>query len=164
MACGICNNKAAGDCDYDLCGRCCDRGDCHRHGWYEYECETCFRLFQNQNNLNQHMQTHKPRDKLCPVCGQVSFKSTSGVTMHVESGYCAGCGERGQKLVRDFMKKNLPQCYAPAICDRSDSSDWNEDPYCRSCDRFFKSMGALLQHMEAKHDSRVGVPRLHLAY
>ena len=84
--------------------------------------------------------------------------------MHVESGYCAGCGERGQKLVRDFMKKNLPQCYAPAICDRSDSSDWNEDPYCRSCDRFFKSMGALLQHMEAKHDSRVGVPRLHLAY
>jgi len=48
---------------------------------------------------------------------------------------------------------------APAICDRSDSNDSNEDPYCRSCDRSFESMGALLQHMEAKHDSRVGLPR-----
>ena len=161
MLCQECNNKAAEDCDYGLCGRCCQKGNCHRHGWYEVECEICSRLFQNENNLNQHMQTHQPRNKICPVCGQVSFKTVSGVTMHVESGFCAGCGGHGRKLVRDFMKANMPQFYPPAICDRySDSSE--EDPYCRSCDRSFKSMGALLQHMEAKHGGQVSGVRLSL--
>eukprot|EP00438_Fugacium_kawagutii_P027286 Skav230164 [mRNA] locus=scaffold996:135293:135625:- [translate_table: standard] len=109
------------------------------------------------------MQTHQPRNKSCPACGRANFRSVSGVTIHVESGYCKGCGNQGPRLVRDFMKKNMPQCYQPALCD-GEVSEEDDDPYCRSCDRFFKSMGALLQHMEAKHRGHVGAPKLSLDF
>ncbi|CAJ1338823.1 unnamed protein product [Effrenium voratum] len=165
MICGDCNNKAPNDCDYGLCGRCCDYGACHRHGWFEHECPECARLFGTENGLRQHMQTHQPRNKVCPVCQKKSFKSVSNVTMHVESGHCSGCYGDGPKLVRDFMKQNMPQVYQPAICDGDSSDDSSEDdPYCRSCDRFFKTMGALLQHMEAKHGSRLDASRMRLGY
>ncbi|CAE7214438.1 ZNF557 [Symbiodinium pilosum] len=157
-----CNNKAANDCDYGLCGSCCDHGACHRHGWFEHECDTCGRLFENQNNLNQHMRTHMPKDKFCPACGKFASSSVSGVTMHVENGHCSACGHHGGRLVRDFMRHNVPEYLRPAICDGYVNESEDEDPYCSICDRSFKSFGALLQHTEAKHSQRG--PQLSLSW
>ncbi|CAK8996799.1 unnamed protein product [Durusdinium trenchii] len=153
--CDACNNKAASDCDYGLCGGCCTYGACYRHGWFEYQCQTCNRLFENENNLNQHMRTHLPRNKMCPACGK-AYSSISSVTMHVEGGHCSVCQGRGAAIVHDFMRQNAPHFFRPALCDASETSEESngDEPYCRLCDRSFKNFGALLQHQEAKHASQ----------
>ena len=148
-------NRAASDCDYGLCGGCCDHGACHRHGWFEHECETCGRLFENQNNLYQHMRTHMPRNKYCPACGKFASSSVSGVTMHLENGHGPVCRDQGASQVKDFVRQKAPQFLRPAIRDGSASESSDEVPYCNICDRSFGSFGALFQHKEAKH-SRSG--------
>ena len=150
--CSDCGNKrAAYDCDYGLCGGCCYHGACHRHGWFEYECETCGRLFENPNNLHQHMRTHMPRDKYCPACRKFASSSVSGVTMHLENGHCPVCRDQGASQVKDFVRQKAPQFLRQAICDGSASESTDEFPHCNICGRYFNSFGALFQHREAKH-------------
>jgi DNA-directed RNA polymerase subunit RPC12/RpoP len=35
-----------------------------------FQCGECYREFNNQNELNMHMQVHRPRDVACPICGE----------------------------------------------------------------------------------------------
>ena len=68
-----------------------------------YECHECGRVFANSNELNMHMQVHRPRNVACPVCGETRFRSGANAVQHVESGYCTGC--RGQDRARENIYK-----------------------------------------------------------
>ncbi|CAE8632998.1 unnamed protein product [Polarella glacialis] len=156
MACNGCSNRAASDCDYGYCGKCCFKGSCGRHGWFQYECTECSRLFENDNNLKQHMQVHLPRDTMCPSCGDTRFRSHVNVAQHVESGGCRACGTQGKQMVRNFTRAHAPQFFHLALGDRNydweiDDEDDEDVPYCSQCHRDFKSVASLLQHIEAKH-------------
>jgi DNA-directed RNA polymerase subunit RPC12/RpoP len=59
-----------------------------------YQCGECYREFNCQNELNMHMQVHRPRNVACPICGEQRFRTGANAVQHVESGYCTGC--RGQ--------------------------------------------------------------------
>ncbi|CAB9531059.1 expressed unknown protein (Partial), partial [Seminavis robusta] len=61
------------------------------HGTISYQCHTCSRVFCTQNELDMHMQVHRPRDVACPICGERRFRSGANAVQHVESGYCSGC-------------------------------------------------------------------------
>jgi len=46
-----------------------------------------------ENQLKMHMQTHRERTVVCPVCRSESkkFKTGADAVLHLESGSCAGC-------------------------------------------------------------------------
>ncbi|KAL7576684.1 hypothetical protein ACA910_005610 [Epithemia clementina (nom. ined.)] len=50
-----------------------------------YRCRVCDRCFDNNNQLNMHLQVHRPRNVACPVCGERRFRSGANAVQHVES-------------------------------------------------------------------------------
>lgn len=122
-------------------------------------CEECDRWFEHGNSAQQHEKTHRSRDKVCPMCEQRSYGSVADVALHIESGFCSACRGKSnaRQVVYDFMQghRETRAFLKPAICDwASDGSEEEvpEYPYrCDACQRDFKTMGALLQHRDAKH-------------
>lgn len=126
------------------------------------QCQTCQRCFSNQNELNMHMQVHRPRNVSCPVCGDTRFKSPANAVQHVESGYCRGC--RGSDNAREQIYQYASgqsgmQRYlngTPLLTNGSSNCGGVPDyPYhCRQCDRYFRQLSQLMQHEDQKHGNR----------
>ena len=131
-------------------------------GSITYQCGECFRDFNSQNELNMHMQVHRPRNVACPVCGEQRFRSGANAVQHVESGYCSGC--LGQDNARE-------QIYKFAAAQRSMGRYMTERPLltygggvsgpvpdmpycCQECNKSFRQLSQLLQHQDQKHGNR----------
>lgn len=124
-----------------------------------YQCGTCHRTFNNQNELNMHMQVHRPRNVACPVCGERRFKSGANAVQHVESGYCTGC--KGSERARDqiYQYANSKKAMRPYLTGTPllTNGGYNDGttpdfPYqCRPCNKRFRHLSQLLQHNDQKH-------------
>ena len=125
-----------------------------------YECSVCYRTFQGQNQLNMHMQVHRPRAVACPVCGDTRFRTGANAVQHVESGFCSGCRgvdnaraqihqfAQGQRAMQQFM---VPQLEYGGASGPGDVPDY---PYqCRPCGKYFRQLSQLLQHQDQKHNN-----------
>lgn len=125
---------------------------------YRYQCSECNRDFDSQNELNMHMQVHRPRNVSCPVCGDTRFRSGANAVQHVESGYCRGCRgssnarqqiynyASGQRVMAQYMS-------GAALLTNGDSTDDVPDfPYqCQQCSKAYRHLSQLLQHNDQKH-------------
>lgn len=91
--------------------------------------------------LLQHQQKHQPRSMECYGCYQ-TFKSFSGMLIHLESGNCASRATEGE--LDDIAHK----CYQSRkyINDRPDGGGWFYK--CPSCESEFTKLSALYQHAE----------------
>ena len=127
---------------------------------YQYSCQECQSCFSNLNELNMHMQVHRPRNVACPLCGEGRFRSGANAVQHVESGFCTGC--RGATNAREQIYKfassqRAMQPYlsdVPRLTNGGNENAVPDFPYsCSKCSRPFKQLGHLLQHEESKHGS-----------
>jgi DNA-directed RNA polymerase subunit RPC12/RpoP len=134
-----------------------------------YSCGVCSRSFSNQNELDMHMQVHRPRTVACPVCGDTRFASAANAVQHVESGFCSGClgaDNARQQIYRFATKQQQLQRYLSDVPRLTNGGNQDnsvpELPYrCPDCSKSFKQMGQLLQHQDNKHgNTSVGFRRL----
>jgi len=129
---------------------------------YFYQCRECYREFNSQNELDMHMQVHRPRNVSCPVCGEQRFLSPANAIQHVESGYCTGCLGRdnarqqiyqyaqGQRRMQPFMTGT------PLLANGSYNSGVPDLPYqCPQCAKSFRQLSQLYQHQDNKHSMRM---------
>ncbi len=124
-----------------------------------YECSVCYRTFDNQNNLDMHMQVHRPKQVACPVCGERRFKSGANAVQHVESGYCSGCrgAENARNQIYQYAQSKQQMSRYMTDVPQLTYGDWNNNqvpdfPYqCPECDKSFRQMSQLLQHQDQKH-------------
>jgi len=127
--------------------------------YHQYQCGECNRVFATQNELNMHMQVHRPRSVACPICKERRFRSGANAVQHVESGFCTGC--RGTQNARDSIYKfaqqqQTMQPYLTSTPMLTNGSHWQEGtpdfPYrCHQCQKSFRQASQLLQHNDAKH-------------
>uniref|UniRef100_A0A7S2R8F1 C2H2-type domain-containing protein n=1 Tax=Eucampia antarctica TaxID=49252 RepID=A0A7S2R8F1_9STRA len=134
-------------------------GHCHA---VTFQCGTCSRTFNNQNELNMHQQVHRPQNVACPVCGDVRFRSGANAVQHVESGSCTGC--RGQDNARQQIYKfataqqSMRRFVAGGQPMLMNGNDYNNNsipdfPYqCPQCSKSFRQLSQLLQHNDQKHN------------
>ena len=139
-----------------------------------YQCKECGRTFQNQNNLNMHMQTHRPKNKSCPICGVQKFRSGANIVQHVESGYCQCCPggkQRARKEIYKFVYQKRPMrpyltndvpllTYGYGSDDDDDVNVPDYPYYCPECNKYFRQLSQLLQHQDQKHNYNMRVPQL----
>ena len=127
-----------------------------------FQCGECYRSFASQNELNMHMQVHRPRNVACPVCGEQRFRSGANAVQHVESGYCTGCLGKdnareqiyrfaaGQSSMGRYMTERPLLTYGGTI-----SGPVPDKPYCcKECSKSFHQLSQLLQHQDQKHNNR----------
>jgi hypothetical protein len=132
-----------------------------------YQCHTCSREFSTQNQLNMHMQVHRPKTVACLICGEVKFKSAANAVQHAESGYCTGCRgtkENARRQIYDFATKqggaamNRYLTHTPMLeygGGGSRNGAIPDFPYCcPDCDQKFRNLSQLMQHRDNKHNNR----------
>ena len=133
-------------------------------GGASYKCHECCRTFHNQNEINMHMQVHRPRNVSCPVCGETRFRSGANAVQHVESGYCRGCRgkDNARQQIYDFarrkpgMNRYLTETplitYGAGGSGNDSNSNVPKFPYqCPDCHKAFRQLSQLLQHQDQKH-------------
>ena len=122
-----------------------------------YHCDVCNRNFNHQNELNMHMQVHRPKIFSCPVCGGGKFGSAANAVQHVESGYCNGCRDKDVERQQIYNFASTKHEMSPYISDRlmigNGAYDMPDYPYaCPHCDnKRFKNLSQLMQHQDQKH-------------
>jgi DNA-directed RNA polymerase subunit RPC12/RpoP len=124
-----------------------------------YQCPQCSRDFASQNQVDMHMQVHRPRSVSCPVCHETRFRSGANAVQHLEGGHCSGC--RGQANARQQIyefaqRQSSMRQYlndTPMLTNGGfDSGGVPELPYhCPDCSRSYRQLSQLLQHQDQKH-------------
>mmetsp|Transcript_35834 Transcript_35834/g.75460 ORF Transcript_35834/g.75460 Transcript_35834/m.75460 type:complete len:175 (+) Transcript_35834:178-702(+) len=140
---------------YSRCKDCVSGGYQHQ----SYQCGECYREFDSQNELNMHMQVHRPRNVACPVCGERRFRSGANAVQHVESGYCSGCRGRdnARRQIYDFARSRRGMqpflSGTPLLTNGGRNGGVPEFPYqCPQCVKSFRHLSQLLQHQDQKHN------------
>jgi len=132
-----------------------------------FSCGTCGGNFNSQNELNMHMQVHRPRDVACPVCRETRFRSGANAVQHVESGYCTGCvgQDNARRAIYDYASQQGQMrpyiSHIPMLTNGSYGGGNVPDyPYsCPQCvNKSFRQLSQLLQHNDQKHNNvnRIG--------
>ena len=126
-----------------------------------YQCHECSRVFDSPNNLNMHMQVHRPRTVPCPACGERRFRSGANVVQHLESGYCKSClgQDKARQEIYTFasqkgqMQRYLTSSYPMLTNGATPHNHGVPDlPYhCPDCSKSFRQLSQLLQHQDQKH-------------
>ena len=124
-------------------------------------CNTCGRDFDGGNlahGLNQlkmHMQTHRERTVVCPVCRSESrkFRTGADAVLHLESGSCAGCKgkDNAKNAIYGFVQKNAPGLMSQHLMIENGSGVPDKAYNCPMCSKPFMNLSALMQHQMAKH-------------
>lgn len=179
--CYDCVNGTGGGCAYRYCAECgyskssdeysenqWSKGEgasrCSECVNTRYSCHQCGRTFQNHNNLQMHMQVHRPREVACPICGDRRFKSGANAVQHVESGGCRSCGggEYARQQIWQFVsKKQVMHRYmteVPRLTYYGGDAygDVPDYPYrCPDCYTQYRNLSQLLQHQDQKHGARL---------
>ncbi|KAE8360430.1 hypothetical protein BDV27DRAFT_134504 [Aspergillus caelatus] len=105
-------------------------------------CVECDEYYSSKNSLRMHQQKHQPRILECygRRCNQ-TFKSISGMLIHLESGYCESSS------AEDYIHDVARECYQNQkyIMHTLDGG-WLY--FCSACDKDFRYLSALWQHCE----------------
>lgn len=147
---------------YSRCKNCVSSGGSYSYQpQYQptyYQCSQCYREFNSENELNMHMQVHRPRNVACPVCGEQRFRSGANAVQHVESGYCRGCRGKDnarQQIYQFAQSRRGMQPFmteTPLLTNGSSNSGVPDFPYhCPQCAKSFRQLSQLLQHQDQKH-------------
>lgn len=125
-----------------------------------YQCGQCYKNFNSQNQLNMHMQVHRPRNVACPICGEQRFRTGANAVQHVEGGHCSGC--RGQDNARrqiyEFARRQ-PSMQGflngtPLLTNGGYNDGVPDFPYqCPQCAKSFRNASQLMQHQDQKHNN-----------
>lgn len=119
------------------------------------QCKECFREFADQNQLNMHMQVHRPRQVRCPVCGDVRFRSMANAVQHLESGYCRGCKGQDnarQQIYNFAQNRGVTPLLTNGSNPYSNAGPVPDFPYvCSQCNMKYRNLSQLMQHMDQKH-------------
>ncbi|KAL2783495.1 hypothetical protein BJX66DRAFT_127263 [Aspergillus keveii] len=105
-------------------------------------CIKCGDYFGNANNLLMHQQRHQPRTMRCYGCDH-TFKSFSGMLIHLESGACAS------QMTEDQIDALAHRCYQSrkyVLRGLDGGEGWMYK--CPTCYREFMKLSALYQHAE----------------
>lgn len=137
----------------------CSRCNTCVSGFRKFQCGECYREFNTQNQLNMHMQVHRPRNVACPICGEQRFRSGANAVQHVESGYCSGCyGSQDyarQQIYQFAQRQSGMQPFlngTPMLTNGGYNNSVPDFPYqCPECARSFRQLSQLLQHQDQKH-------------
>ena len=132
-----------------------------------YQCGECHRNFNSQNELNMHMQVHRPRSVACPICGERKFRTGANAVQHVESGHCSGCSGRdnARRQIYEFAHRQ-PSMQGfmngtPLLTNGGNNYGVPDHPYqCRECTKSFRQLSQLMQHQDQKHNNT----RMRLGY
>ena len=124
-----------------------------------FGCGTCGRSFRSQNEVDMHMQVHRPKTLGCPICKVSRFGSGANAVQHVESGSCPGC--LGKENARDQIfrfassKGQMQQFITPMLEYQGNGHSGTPDfPYCcHPCNKYFRQLSQLLQHQDQKHNN-----------
>lgn len=126
-------------------------------------CDVCRRSFNTQNELNMHMQVHRPKTVSCPVCSVQRFRSAANAVQHVESGYCTGCVGRdnareqiykfasGTRQMQQFVTQHPMLEYG----DYTDSGVPDYPYQCPQCDTCYRNLSQLMQHQDQRHGNQL---------
>lgn len=127
---------------------------------YSFQCDKCYKQFNDSNQLKMHMQVHRPRNVACPVCGDVKFGSAANAVQHVESGYCRGClgKDNARDQIYNFAAKNGMGRYMTEVPMLTNGNNYNgyvpDYPYCcPDCSVSFRNLSQLMQHQDSKHNN-----------
>ncbi|PTU25586.1 hypothetical protein P175DRAFT_0554817 [Aspergillus ochraceoroseus IBT 24754] len=104
-----------------------------------YLCVRCDGYFGNDNNLRMHQQKHQTRSMECYGCYQ-TFKSLSGMLIHLESGNCPS------RATEEEIDNIARKCYQSRKYIISEDGGWLYR--CPSCSKEFLKLSALYQHAE----------------
>ena len=144
------NNQWAKGDGFSRCYDCVNRTYC---------CNDCGRTFQSRNNLEMHVQVHRPRNIACPVCGDRRFASGANAVQHVESGACPKCNKASaRQQIYQFasaqvqMKRYMPHLLLTNV-GYNDSGVPDFPYHCPDCNIGFRNASQLLQHQDHKHNS-----------
>lgn len=124
-----------------------------------FTCSQCSRTFGSSNEVEMHMQTHRPRTVACPICGECRFRSGANAVQHVESGFCSGCrgSDHAREQIYRYASKQRPmnQFMNDTLRLTQGNDDWNGVPdfpyHCPECSKSFRQLSQLLQHQDNKH-------------
>ncbi|KAK3689462.1 hypothetical protein B0T22DRAFT_461578 [Podospora appendiculata] len=142
---------------YDVFGDEEERED--HHVYNHLYCSDCERHFQNPNNIKMHLnsRTHRSQNIKCLFCVN-TFTTATGVTTHLESGGCPNAPGLNRddvyRLIRGkdpngTISKNLIGWHGSETYEASDRT-WNGSGYeCYLCDRTFRQLAALNQHLKS---------------
>jgi hypothetical protein len=126
-----------------------------------FSCSVCSQTFNNPNNLEMHMQFHRPRNVGCPICGEQRFKSAANGVQYVESGYCTGCvgvdNDARDQIYQFASSEPQIQHYShdvPMLTHGGSTNYIPDFPYhCSDCSTAFRHLSHLLQHQDQKHSN-----------
>ncbi|KAF1983621.1 zinc finger protein [Aulographum hederae CBS 113979] len=135
--------------------------------WRKHYCSDCDRGFQNQNNLNMHLNSrvHRGNQVPCPFC-RTAFATASGVSHHLESSSCSHARNVNRETIYEAIKsrdrqglitKNLLTYPDQPSSGIATAATWNGHRYeCYLCHRSFTSTRALDQHLASPvHQQKV---------
>ena len=133
--------------------------DCVGGGGYsQFQCGECNRVFNSQNQLNMHMQVHRPRNVACPLCGVQKFRSGANAVQHVESGYCTACtgADFARQQIYEYARRQQGMQRfmngTPMLTNGGYNDSVPDYPYqCPECTKSFRQLSQLLQHQDQKH-------------
>ncbi|RAK98721.1 uncharacterized protein BO80DRAFT_386745 [Aspergillus ibericus CBS 121593] len=102
-------------------------------------CVICDIYFSNENSLRMHQQRHQARTTECYGCYR-SFKSFSGMLIHLEAGSCASGVTEGKidRIAGEFHQNQKYTVFGDGW--------WLYK--CPNCDKEFPKLSALYQHVE----------------
>jgi len=135
------------------------RDEHHRtagHPW----CDPCKRVFNNQNNLLQHLHssTHVGKSSMeCPFC-KLGFATASGVVIHLESNRCKSGMNKAKidAMIQKLDRQNVitrPMLEMPGYSNQeviATERTWNGDGYeCYLCHREFTKLTGLNMHIKS---------------
>ncbi|TCD67481.1 hypothetical protein EIP91_012342 [Steccherinum ochraceum] len=134
-------------------------------GYMDSRLSPCDRVFQNENNLDQHLRSsaHQPKSVKCPLCTQ-GFVSVSALILHCEVGACPS-GVTRQDVDRYVANRDTGHIitdprrmiqgpdgsYEPRNTRRwATERSWNGHGWeCILCHREFGSLDALNRHLQS---------------
>ncbi|KID85918.1 C2H2 finger domain-containing protein [Metarhizium guizhouense ARSEF 977] len=102
-------------------------------------CTICKSYFATAQNLRCHAKTHAAKTVECFGCYR-TFRSSSAVLLHLESGNCAS------EVDNDWMVDLAFECHQARFYT-SEDDDYNFE--CPTCGTPFLAMSGLLQHVES---------------
>ena len=123
-----------------------------------YMCGECQRTFNDQNQLNMHMQVHRTRLKPCVACGS-RFKSSANMVQHLESGYCTRCTGRDNARDQIYglaikLRGMRPYMTGTPLLTNGYNQGIPDYPYqCPQCSISFRQLSQLMQHQDNKHNN-----------